>query len=40
MNHFYPDGSGLFQDDSTPIHKAQGLSVWFDEDEHYIVNVL
>ncbi|XP_064175579.1 uncharacterized protein LOC135246018 [Anguilla rostrata] len=26
MKHFYPDGSGLFQDDSVPIHRARGVT--------------
>ncbi len=26
MKHFYPDGSGLFQGDGTPIHRARGLT--------------
>lgn len=26
MKHVYPDGSGLFQDDDTSIHRARGLT--------------
>lgn len=28
--HFWPNGSGLLQDDPTPILKAQGLTEWFE----------
>lgn len=30
---FYPDGRGLFQEDSTPIHRVQGFTEWSDQDE-------
>lgn len=30
MKHFYPDGSGLPQDDNTPIHSAWGVTEWFE----------
>lgn len=36
MKQFYPDGSGLFQDNSTPIHRAPRLTKWFDEDVNHI----
>lgn len=35
MKHCYPEGSGLFQDDSAPNHTALGLTEWFDKDETY-----
>lgn len=28
--HFFPRGSSLFEDDSTPIHMAQGFTEWFE----------
>lgn len=34
MTHFYPDGCGLFQTDSAPIHRVPGLSEWLDADEN------
>ncbi len=40
MKHFYPDGSGLFQDDSAPIHRARGLTEWFDEYENDVNHML
>lgn len=27
--HFYPDERGLFQDDPTPNHRAQGFTEWY-----------
>lgn len=29
----HPDVGGLFQDDSAPIHLAQGVTKWFDEND-------
>ena len=40
MKHFYPDGSGLLQDDNAPIHKAQRVTEWFDEYENYVNHML
>ncbi len=34
MKHFYPNGRGLFQDDSALVHRAQGVTEWFDEYEN------
>lgn len=34
MKHFFPDGSDLFQDDSTPIYRTQELTECFDEFEN------
>lgn len=34
MKHFYPNGSGLFRDDSAPIHSARGLTEWFHEQKN------
>lgn len=31
MKHFYPDNSGLFQDNPDPIHWAQKYTEWFAE---------
>ena len=31
VNHSYPDGSGLFQDDNAAIHQARVVTEWFDE---------
>ena len=40
MRHFYPDVSGLFQDDNTPIHRVQGVTEWFDEYENNMNHML
>jgi hypothetical protein len=34
VKHFYPDGSGLFQDDNVPTHRARVVTEWFDEHEN------
>lgn len=31
MKHFYPNGSGLLQNYSSPIHRPWGLTEWFME---------
>ena len=41
MKHFYPDGSGLFQDDNASIvHRARGVTEWFDEYENDVNHML
>lgn len=30
------DGCHLFQDDSAPIYRTQGINEWFDEDENVV----
>ncbi len=40
MKHFYPDGSGLFQDDNAPVHRARGVTEWFDEYENDVNHML
>lgn len=35
MNHFYPNGRGLFQDDPSPIHISQWPE-WSEEDENEV----
>lgn len=40
MKYFYPDGRGLFQDDSVPIHRAQGVTEWFYEYENDVNHIL
>ncbi len=40
MKHFYSDGSGLFQDDSAPIHRALGVTEWFDGYENDVTHML
>lgn len=37
MKYFYPDARGLFEDDIVPIHRAWGVTVWF---ESYINHML
>ena len=37
MKHFYPDGSGLLQDDNVSIHRARGVTGWFDEYENDVM---
>ena len=40
MRHFYPDESGLFQDDNAPIQRARGVTEWFDEYENDVNHTL
>ena len=40
MKHFYPDGTGLFQDDNAPIHRARGVTEWFDEYKNDVNHML
>ncbi len=40
MKHVYPDGSGLFQDDNAPIHRARGGTECFDECENDVNHML
>lgn len=34
MKHFYPYGSGLFQDENGPIYRTQVSTEWSDEYEN------
>ena len=34
MKHFYPDGSGLFQDGNAPIHRTSEVTEWLAECEN------
>lgn len=38
MKHFYPYGSGLFNNDNAPINWARGITEGFNE--NYVNNVL
>lgn len=38
--HFYSNGTDLFQDERTLIHRAWGLTECFDEDEKYLNHML
>ncbi len=38
--NFYPDGSGLFQDDNAPIHRARGVTEYFSEYENDVNHML
>ena len=40
MKPFHPDGSGLFQDDNAPIHRARGVTEWFEEYENQVNHIL
>lgn len=40
VKYFYPDGSGLFQDDNASIHRAQDFTEWFDEYENDANHIL
>ena len=40
MKHFYPDGSGLFHDDNATIHRARGVTEWFDGYENDVNHML
>ena len=40
LKHLYPDGSGILQDDNASIHRARGVSEWFDEYENYVNHML
>merc|ERR1719419_1878272 len=40
MKHLYPDGSGLFQGDNAPIHRARGVTEWFEEYEDDVNHTL
>lgn len=37
---FFPSGSGLFQGDAAPNHRAQELTEWFDADENNVYHML
>lgn len=40
MKPFYPDGSDLFLGDKAPIHRALGVTDWFDEFDKDGIHVL
>ena len=40
LQHFFPAGKGVFQDDNAPIHIARVVAQWFDEHDTDVIYLL
>ena len=40
IKHFYADRGGLLKDENAPIHRARGVTEWFDEYDNDVNHVL